>query len=145
MQKIMEAVGTAMILFVTGLLLWSFGRQDFRYQRYETDTIHYVKARTMEVLEQELTEGFRLNSVLYSCVIVSAMGAVMDVAVSMGASLGEIASLNPGLSGRELVRSGMRIGRDMTGTMTNTLILAFAGSSLATLLVRPITPALEAQ
>lgn len=325
MKKIMEAVCTAMILFVTGLLLWSFGRQDFRYQMYETDPIHYVKARTVEILEQELTEGgaggeyvtgyqklciqflegekkgqelelenyvtvqhpviagegsrliicadepdnaepyytvynydrsmgiwllvggflllavlvgrkqgllscvgllftaamivcfllpglyrgsgmgaaavtvtascavtcfciggftkktgfnvisailgslsagavyrlctsvlrlngcsmdegdalvliaqaegLRLNSVLYSGVIVSAMGAVMDVAVSMGASLGEIASLNPGLSGRELFRSGMRIGRDMTGTMTNTLILAFAGSSLATLLI----------
>lgn len=79
--------------------------------------------------------GLKLESVLYSGIMISSLGAVMDVAVSMGASLGEIDTLNPELSGLELFHSGMNIGRDMIGTMTNTLILAFAGSSLATLLI----------
>lgn len=79
--------------------------------------------------------GLRLGDVLLSGVMVSALGAVMDVAVSMGASLGEISGLNPEMGRTELFRSGMNIGRDMIGTMTNTLILAFAGSSLATLMV----------
>ena len=37
----------------------------------------------------------------------------------------------PDRDGRALFRSGMNIGRDMVGTMTNTLILAFLGSGLS--------------
>ena len=79
--------------------------------------------------------GLRLHGVLLCSVLVSALGAVMDVAVSLGAALSEIKDLNPSITAKELFRSGMNIGRDMIGTMTNTLILAFAGSSLATLLL----------
>lgn len=78
--------------------------------------------------------GLQLNGVLFAGVLVSTLGAVMDVAVSMGASLNEIRELNPKITPKELFRSGMNIGRDMIGTMTNTLILAFAGGTLATLL-----------
>ena len=79
--------------------------------------------------------GMRLNGILFAGIMVAALGAVMDVAVSLGAALYEIQILNPEISGRELFQSGMNIGRDMIGTMTNTLILAFAGGSLSTLLV----------
>ena len=79
--------------------------------------------------------GMRLNGILFGGIMVAALGAVMDVAVSLGAALYEIQILNPKISGRELFQSGMNIGRDMIGTMTNTLILAFAGGSLSTLLV----------
>lgn len=79
--------------------------------------------------------GMRLNGILFAGIMVAALGAVMDVAVSLGAALYEIQMLNPEISGRELFQSGMNIGRDMIGTMTNTLILAFAGGSLSTLLV----------
>ena len=79
--------------------------------------------------------GLKLESVLYAGVMVSSLGAVMDIAVSMGASLHEIVSLNPELTWKDLFRSGMNIGRDAIGTMTNTLILAFAGGALATLLI----------
>ena len=68
-------------------------------------------------------------------IMVAALGAVMDVAVSLGAALNEIQMLNSKISGKELFRSGINIGRDMIGTMTNTLILAFAGGSLSTLIV----------
>lgn len=54
---------------------------------------------------------------------------------SMGAALSEIKELNPDTSAKQLWKSGMNIGRDMIGTMTNTLILAFVGGTLATLLV----------
>ena len=72
--------------------------------------------------------GLKLESVLYSGVMVSSLGAVMDIAVSISASLQEIVSLKPEIKKKELFRSGMNIGRDAIGTMTNTLILAFAGA-----------------
>ena len=73
--------------------------------------------------------------ILVASVLISSLGAVMDVAVSMCASLTEIRELNPKIDSKELFKSGMNIGRDMIGTMTNTLILAFTGGALANLIV----------
>ena len=62
-------------------------------------------------------------------------GAVMDVAMSISSACWELRELNPDLPRKALFRSGMNIGQDAMGTMANTLILAFAGSSLNTLLL----------
>ena len=72
--------------------------------------------------------GLHIQGLLVAGIIISALGAVMDVAMSISSSLEEIHAANPGLQQKELFRSGMNIGRDMVGTMTNTLILAFLGS-----------------
>lgn len=79
--------------------------------------------------------GLELQPLLLVGVLVSALGAVMDVAVSLASSLSEIRSLHPDCPWQELFRSGMTIGRDMIGTMTNTLILAYVGTSLSTMLI----------
>jgi uncharacterized membrane protein len=73
--------------------------------------------------------GIRLSGLLLGGVIISSLGAVMDVAMSISSSLSELIEVNPQLTKKEIWRSGMNIGRDMIGTMTNTLILAFVGSS----------------
>lgn len=72
-----------------------------------------------------------IKNLLVGGIVISALGAVMDVAMSISSSLSEIHSIDPTLGKKELFRSGMNIGRDMVGTMTNTLILAFLGSSLS--------------
>ncbi|MDD7651420.1 MAG: YibE/F family protein [Candidatus Faecousia sp.] len=69
-----------------------------------------------------------LRGLLSAGIIISALGAVMDVAMSVSSALSELKAVNQDLTWRELWRSGMNIGRDMVGTMTNTLILAFLGS-----------------
>lgn len=58
----------------------------------------------------------------------------MDTALSLVSSIEEIKRANSGLAFRELLVSGLSVGRDMIGTMTNILILSFAGSSLTLLL-----------
>ena len=75
-----------------------------------------------------------LRGLLVAGVVVSALGAVMDVAMSISSALEEVHAANPSRTGRELFRSGMNIGRDMVGTMTNTLILAFLGSGFTLIL-----------
>ena len=57
----------------------------------------------------------------------------MDVAISVASTINEIHDKNPQLSRKELFSSGINVGRDMMGTMSNTLILAFTGSSINTL------------
>ena len=69
-----------------------------------------------------------LRGLLVAGIIISALGAVMDVSMSISSSLEEVHAADPSLTRRDLFRSGMNIGRDMAGTMTNTLILAFLGS-----------------
>ena len=59
----------------------------------------------------------------------------MDVGMSIVSSLYEVYYHNSSLTTKELFRSGIEIGKDMIGTMSNTLILAFTGSALITLLV----------
>ena len=73
----------------------------------------------------------RIKGLLVAGIVVSALGAVMDVAMSISSALEEVHAANPSLSAKELFRSGMNIGRDMVGTMTNTLILAFLGSQFS--------------
>ena len=75
-----------------------------------------------------------LRGLLVAGVIVSSLGAVMDVAMSIASALDEVHAANPALGFRDLLRSGMNIGRDMVGTMTNTLILAFLGSGFTLIL-----------
>ena len=70
-----------------------------------------------------------LRYLLVGGIVISALGAVMDVAMSIASALSEIHLVDPKLGPKDLFRSGMNIGRDMVGTMTNTLILAFIGSS----------------
>ena len=75
-----------------------------------------------------------LRGLLVGGIVISALGAVMDVTMGIASSLSEVNAANPELSRRELFRSGMNIGRDMVGTMTNTLILAFLGSGFTLIL-----------
>ena len=79
--------------------------------------------------------GLQISGLLVCGILISSMGAVMDVAMAIASSLHELHTHNPELSSLGLFRSGMNIGRDAMGTMANTLILAFAGSSLNTLLL----------
>lgn len=72
-----------------------------------------------------------IRGLLVASVIISSLGAVMDVAMSISSALEEIHAANPTLTQKELFESGMNVGRDMAGTMTNTLILAFMGSEFS--------------
>ncbi len=78
--------------------------------------------------------GMSIRYLLLAGVMISALGAVMDVAVSLAAALKELVQADPAISRRALMRSGLNIGKDMIATMSNTLILAFAGTGLNTML-----------
>ena len=81
------------------------------------------------------TSGIQVGGLLFSGLLISALGATMDVAMSIASSMAEILAQTPDLSRRDLFRAGMRVGRDMMGTDSNTLILAFAGGSISMLVL----------
>lgn len=78
---------------------------------------------------------FNFRELLFAEIIVSALGACMDVGMSIASSLSELKEKKPTMTEKELFKSGMNIGGDMIGTMTNTLILSFIGSSLILILL----------
>ena len=79
--------------------------------------------------------SFNFRDLLFAGILVSALGACMDVGMSIASSLDELKMKNPDITGQELLKSGMNIGRDVIGTMTNTLILAYVGGSLTLILL----------
>ena len=81
------------------------------------------------------TNRIQVGGLLFSGLLISCLGAVMDVAMSISSAIDEIYRQNLSLSRKELFTAGLRVGRDMMGTDSNTLILAFAGSSVSTLLL----------
>lgn len=78
---------------------------------------------------------FDFRNLLFSGIILGSLGAVMDVGMSISSSIEEIYKANNTLSIKELFESGMNVGRDIMGTMINTLILAYTGTSIPMLLV----------
>ncbi len=72
-----------------------------------------------------------LNGVIFAAILIGGVGAIMDVAISLSSSLYEVWGQNHNITPMALMKSGMTIGRDIMGTMANTLVLAYIGSSLS--------------
>ncbi|EGW41434.1 YibE/F family protein [Desulfosporosinus sp. OT] len=72
---------------------------------------------------------------LFSGILIASLGAVMDVSISVASAVQEVHNSNRKLGHNQLFLSGLNVGRDMMGTMSNTLILAFTGTSINTLIL----------
>ncbi len=79
-----------------------------------------------------------LKAIIFAAILIGAMGAIMDVSMSISSSLWEVKNKSDYSSFNVLFKSGMNIGRDVMGTMANTLILAYIGSSLSVVLLLSI-------
>ena len=75
------------------------------------------------------------RELLFSGIVLGALGAVMDVAVSIASAQCEMKNLAPKTSFTVLVASGLAVGRDVMGTMANTLVLAYIGGALPLMLL----------
>lgn len=76
-----------------------------------------------------------LKGVVFGGILIGSLGAVMDVAMTISSALNELSENMESKTFGKLLKSGMNIGRDAIGTMTNTLILAYIGGSMATVLL----------
>ena len=75
-----------------------------------------------------------LRGLALSGMIIAALGAIMDICISIASSANEIFNANPGIAEKDAVRSVLTIGTDILGSMVNTLILAYVGSSMSLIL-----------
>ncbi|MGE7925709.1 YibE/F family protein [Viridibacillus arvi] len=89
---------------------------------------------TEELSMFSLYIGVNFAQIGASVIIMSTIGAILDVAISIASSMHEIYHHNPIISRKKLFTSGLNIGKDILGTDTNTLFFAFFGGYLGLLI-----------
>lgn len=82
-----------------------------------------------------------LQGLLLAGVIIGTLGALNDITTSQSAAVFELARTDTKLKFQQLFSKGMSIGREHIVSMVNTLVLAYAGSSLILFLFIIINPA----
>ncbi|ULO06859.1 YibE/F family protein [Paenibacillus sp. 19GGS1-52] len=91
------------------------------------------EAETLIVIARDT--HMQVKDLLFAGILIASLGAIVDVSISVSSSIHEVYTVNHSLRKKELFRSGINVGRDMMGTMSDTLILAFTGSSLQALIL----------
>ncbi|MCX0376166.1 YibE/F family protein [Clostridium perfringens] len=120
-------LGTLSGIIISGVIAISFGKLAnlSGISMEEAESMMYIAENT----------SLNIHGIMFAAILIASLGAVMDVAMSISSSIFEINDINDTLNKRELFKSGMNIGKDIIGTMANTLILAFAGGSLNTIIM----------
>jgi len=126
-KALVALAGTAAGVIAAGLLFLLFSTL-LKVSGFNLD-----EAEALYLISQNT--GLQLRHVLFASVLIAALGAVMDVAMSVASTINELHERNPQLNSKELFDSGINVGKDMIGTMSNTLILAYTGSSLSTMIL----------
>ncbi len=78
---------------------------------------------------------FNYQGILTAGILIGCIGAVMDIGMSISSSLNEMANIDKTISRKRLFHAGISVGRDIIGTMANTLILAYTGGSIMLMVV----------
>ena len=94
-----------------------------------------VNHEATALLNLPIENPLDLRAIIFAGVIFGAVGAIMDVAMSIASALWEVREAGGVSDFRSLMKSGITIGQDTLGTMLNTLILAYIGSSLSIILL----------
>ncbi len=113
---------TGGVLVITVITLIIKGA--FSLTGYYDETTVELYIYTVDMFDIKLD----LTALIFSMITLGSMGALLDVGISLSSSLYEVSQKAE--NAKEIVKSGFAIGKDMLGTMTNTLILAYLGTSL---------------
>ena len=97
-----------------------------------------IHGAVMPDSESLLYSGFEhldLTAIFMSSIFIGASGAMMDLSVDITSAVREVVDKKPDISWQEATRSGMNVGRAAMGTMTTTLLLAYSGGYITSLMV----------
>lgn len=104
-------IGTFTSLLITYIALVITGENGLRYEELQFISRPY-------------------KTVFLAGLIIGALGAVMDVAITMSSSIFGLYEKDPTISVKALTKSGLEIGKDIMGTMTNILFFAYVSGSI---------------
>lgn len=126
-KTICAILGTIWGIVIAGMIAIIFGKLAHisGYNVEDIETLIYVGQNSK----------LDIGGLLFSGILMASLGAVMDVAMSVSSTINEVNQIDTKLTSKDLFKSGISVGRDMIGTMSNTLILAFIGNSVNTMVV----------
>jgi uncharacterized membrane protein len=119
-------VGMMLSLVLTGGLAWAF---------VSWTRLTGLSLEEGSYLVMELGPGINLRGVVLGGIIVGSLGVLDDICVGQASAVFELVNANRELSGLDLFRSSLNIGRDHIAAMVNTLLLAYVGASMPLMLV----------
>lgn len=125
-KALAATLGTLGGLVIAGLLAYFFG--DLAY----LSGLSTEEERMLLYIDNVKID---MRGLLFSGILIGAVGAIMDVAMSVASTIGEVKKADPTMKTYQLFGAGMNVGRDIMGTMANTLILAYTGTALPLLLL----------
>lgn len=82
-----------------------------------------------------MEQTINIRGLLFAGIIIGSLGAVTDVGMSVASAASEISCVNPQIRPYQLTRAALNVGRDIMGTMSNTLVLAYVGGAMPLLLL----------
>lgn len=126
-KSISAMIGTIIGVIIAAICAAGFG--------YVAKISGYNVSEVEELVFVANNTELKVGGILFSAILIASLGAVMDVSMSISSTLTEIYNHNKNIGRVELFKSGINVGRDMMGTMSNTLILAFTGGSINTLIL----------
>jgi len=127
-KKTLSAIiGTSSGILIGGVLALIFGNLS------NLTGLSGEEARMLAYIPQDISFDYR--GILFAGIILASLGAVMDVSMSISSAMFEIAKADPTIKKNDLISAGMNVGRDIIGTMSNTLILVYIGSALPLMLL----------
>lgn len=136
-KKAMAALlGTAGGVLVAGLSSF-ITIQTAHLTGLATEEVQILRGAVLHQPQQFFT------GLLAASMLIGALGVIMDVAVSVASAMQEVSLADRSLDVKQLYATGMNVGRDIMGTMTSTLILAYAGSALPLLMLLSNTPSIK--
>lgn len=109
-------LGTFTSFFITYIVMWLTAENGLHYEAIDFLTRPY-------------------KAVFLSGLLIGSLGAVMDVAITISSSVFELYEKNHAIENKALKESGMHIGRDIMGTMTNVLFFAYLSGTIPMLLL----------
>ena len=126
-KSISAMLGTIIGVVISGVCAALFGHiaKISGYNVSEVEELIFIASNTK----------LQVGGILFAGILIASLGAIMDVSMSIASTINEIYIHNKNISKKELFKSGINVGKDMMGTMSNTLILAFTGGSINTLIL----------
>ncbi len=121
-KALVAAGGTFTGIIFAGFLAFIFGRI------MNLSGVDMEKGESLLYLAQN--RNFKISSILFVSILISCLGATMDIAISVASSAEQLFLANSKMPLKQYFSSVLAVGHDIIGTMTNTLILAFCGASL---------------
>ncbi len=118
---------SSMITIVILLLFIVFITEKAMIQGFGEEEIEEIGAFSLFI-------GVDFIKVAAAVIIMSTIGSITDIAISIASPMRELFQHNPSIDRKELFTFGLEIGRDVLGTDTNTLFFAFFGSYLGLLI-----------